>query len=137
MQNFFEQVREGFKHTLPTLSRYAGCFHWHTYCLCLAVLGVLFGHPPLSFFGSLCHLHSVFYPRGSPTGPGVWKLNTSILDDDEYVDLISTVWGRWRQAQGSDPSLIKWWDANKSRIKGSPSHTASKRPRELLLLVIS
>ena len=32
MQNFFEQVREGFKHTLPTLSRYAGLFHWHMYC---------------------------------------------------------------------------------------------------------
>ena len=54
---------------------------------------------------------------GQP-GPGVWKLNTSIIDDAEYVDLISTFWGRWCQAQGGYPSLVKWWDAGKSRIKG-------------------
>ena len=57
-------------------------------------------------------------PEAAPPGPGVWKLNTSILDDAEYVDLISTFWGRWRQAQGGYPSLVKWWDAGKSRIKG-------------------
>ena len=57
-------------------------------------------------------------PEAAQPGPGVWKLNTSILDDAEYVVLISTFWGRWRQAQGGYPSLVKWWDAGKSRIKG-------------------
>ena len=57
-------------------------------------------------------------PETAPLGQGVWKLNTSILDDDEYTELINSFWGRWRLAQTAYPTLAKWWDAGKSRIKG-------------------
>ena len=57
-------------------------------------------------------------PETAPLGQRVWKLNTSILDDDEYTQLINTFWGHWRQAQTAYPTLAKWWDAVKSRIKG-------------------
>ena len=81
-------------------------------------------------FSDHCAISIVFsIPEAAQPGPGVWKLNTSILDDDKYVYLISTFWGRWRQAQGSYPS--------NPVLRVSPSHTASKRLRELLLLVIS
>ena len=70
-------------------------------------------------FSDHCAIYIVFsIPEAAQPGLGVWKLNTSILEDDKYVDLISTFWGHWRQAQGSYPSVIKWWDAGKSRIKG-------------------
>ena len=57
-------------------------------------------------------------PEAAPLGPGVWKLNTSILEDEEYIDLVSKFWGHWRQVQTGYPTLAKWWDAGKSRIKG-------------------
>ena len=57
-------------------------------------------------------------PEAAQLGPGVWKLNISILEDDEYLNLIHTFWGRGHQAQGGYPTLTKWWDAGKSHIKG-------------------
>ena len=67
----------------------------------------------------------------APLGQGVWKLNTSILDDDEYTELINSFWGRWRQAQTAYPTLAKWWDAGKSRIKGiTIAYCAQKTKKE-------
>ena len=51
-------------------------------------------------------------------GPGVWKLNLSVLNDPEYVSLISNFWSDWRTAQPRFPTLAKWWDKGKSIIKG-------------------
>ena len=66
-------------------------------------------HPcPLSDHCAISMVFSIL--EAAQPGPGVWKLNTSILDDAEYVELISTFWGRWHQAQGGYPSLVKWWD---------------------------
>ena len=60
-------------------------------------------------FSDHCAISVVFsITEAAQPGPGVWKLNTSILDDAEYVELISTFWGRWRQAQRGYPSLVKW-----------------------------
>ena len=53
-----------------------------------------------------------------PPGPGFWKLNTSVLNDPEYVALISDAWSSWRRSISRFPSLVKWWDAGKSLVKG-------------------
>ena len=54
-----------------------------------------------------------------PPGPGIWKLNTSILEDDEYVRLITDPWESWRPSIPRFPSLAKWWEKGKSLIKGA------------------
>ena len=51
-------------------------------------------------------------------GPGVWKLNLSVLNDPEYISVISNFWSDWRAAQPRFPTLAKWWDKGKSNIKG-------------------
>lgn len=64
-------------------------------------------------------------------GPGFWKLNTSILEDEEYIDLIGKFWGCWCQAQTGYPTFAKWWDAGKSRIKGiTIAYCSHKAKRE-------
>ena len=52
-----------------------------------------------------------------PPGPGLWKLNRSVLDEAEYIDLISTFWSFWQSRQSSFSSLTGWWDSGKSHIK--------------------
>ena len=54
----------------------------------------------------------------SPPGPGFWKLNTFILSEDSYFQLISDFWFSWQQRHQHFSSLLKWWEEGKSRIKG-------------------
>ena len=62
---------------------------------------------------------SVDVPDVVPPGPGLWKLNTSILVDDDYVSLITDLWVNWRACIPRFPSLAKWWEKGKSLIKGA------------------
>ena len=73
---------------------------------------------PCPFSDHCAVLLSVSVPDVVPPGPGLWKLNTSVLNDDEYVKIISDYWLTWRASIQLFPSLAKWWEAGKSRIKG-------------------
>ena len=57
-------------------------------------------------------------PDVVPPGPGYWKLNTSILYDPEYCQPVREEWTAWRLAVPRFPSLAKWWDRGKGRVKG-------------------
>ena len=57
-------------------------------------------------------------PSVSASGPGLWKLNTSVLEEAAYLQLISDFWLSRRPRLLSFPSVVDWWDAGKSRIKG-------------------
>ena len=61
---------------------------------------------------------SISVPDVVPPGPGLWKLNISILDEVEYVKNISDFWQTWHGSIQQFPSLAKWWEAGKSHIKG-------------------
>ena len=56
-------------------------------------------------------------PNSVPPSPGLWKLNRSVLDEAEYIDLISTFWSYWQSPQSSFSSLTGWWDSSNSHIK--------------------
>ena len=56
-------------------------------------------------------------PDSVPVGPGLWKLNLAILEEDEYVSLITDFWFLWQRCQSDFSSLTRWWDAGKSHIK--------------------
>ena len=61
---------------------------------------------------------SVCVPEVPSHGPGVWKLNLSVLNNPEYTSLITNFWSDWRVAQPRFPTLAKWWDKRKSIIEG-------------------
>ena len=97
---------------------------------------------PCPFSDHCAVLLSVSVPDVIPPGPGLWKLNTSILEDEEYVILITDAWLSWRASILRFPSLSKWWEEGKSLIKGltikyccSRSATRS-RNRDLLVRLI-
>lgn len=63
---------------------------------------------PCPFSDHCALLLSVSVPDVVPPGPGLWKLNTSILSEDAYFDLISAAWRNWRASIPRFPSLAKW-----------------------------
>ena len=74
---------------------------------------------------------SVSVPDVVPPGPGLWKLNTSVLEEEGYVHLISNFWNGWRCQCHLFPSLVKWWEMGKSRIKGLTVHYCCSRSSAL------
>ena len=76
------------------------------------------GVVPCPFSDHCALLLSLSGPDAVPPGPGLWKLNTSILYEEEYCDLISAAWRNWRASIPRFPSLAKWWEEGKSLIKG-------------------
>ena len=88
-----------------------GCpYAWVPYVSSADILPCPFSdHCALSFSWAL--------PNSVPLGPGLWKLNRSVLDEAEYIDLISIFWSYWWSRQSSFSSLTGWWDSGKSHIK--------------------
>lgn len=97
---------------------------------------------PCPFSDHCAVLSSVLVTDVIPPGPGLWKLNTSVLHDDDYVQLISNAWVQWRSSMLRFPSLAKWWEEGKSLIKGlticycCSKSAARSRNRDLLVRLI-
>ena len=51
-------------------------------------------------------------------GPGLWKLNVSVLSEDDYVSMITSFWLHWHSKKELFPSIVDWWERGKSRLKG-------------------
>ena len=78
-------------------------------------------------------------PDSVPMGPGLWKLNLAILEEDEYVSLITAFWFYWQRCQSGFSTLTRWWDAGKSHIKRlsinyCKNHIKSKSTERNILL---
>ena len=82
-------------------------------------------------FSDDCALAFSLEPRGVvPLGPGLWKLNASVLLDEEYCSTIRDFWVGWRLRKGDFRSLAKWWDPGKAKIKGlTVSHCVCRSQR--------
>jgi hypothetical protein len=65
---------------------------------------------------SYVFLH-VNLPSLPDRGPGVWKFNTSLLADAEFVAQVRTFWANWQEEKADFPNLAVWWDAGKKRLK--------------------
>ena len=62
---------------------------------------------PCSFSDHCAVLLSVNIPDAAPPGPGFWKLNASILEDSDYVQLVNNTWKSWRRSVSRFPNLAK------------------------------
>lgn len=82
---------------------------------------------PCPFSDHCAVILCVSVPDVVPPGPGLWKLNISVLEEEEYVNLISNFWTSWRGQRHLFPSPDKWWEAGKSRVKGLCIHSCCSR----------
>lgn len=46
-----------------------------------------------------------------------WCFNTSLLDDNLYIETVKTFWNSWKTEKDKYDSLDKWWDIGKSKLK--------------------
>ena len=61
-------------------------------------------------------------------GRGFWKLNTSLLDEQQYRDKVTSFWTDWRKRKQQFTTLGAWWDAGKFKIKQmSITHAIKKK----------
>ena len=74
-------------------------------------------------------------------GPGVWKFNTSLLQDPEYVSLVKSFWSFWDTYKDHEDfaSLLDWWDQGKFYLREvtrsySKSKAAQQRSNKASLL---
>ena len=64
----------------------------------------------------------------TPRGPGFWKLNTSLLQDDEYVDIVRKVIDKTKQdCSSNNPNTM--WEMIKLNVRGCTIKYASKKKR--------
>ena len=88
-------------------------------------------------------LTPVFVPDTVPPGPGLWKLNTAILKESEYVQLVTDFWRTWQGSKTVFASLRKWWEDGKNRLKGltidycKSRSSTEKRNRDTLVNLIA
>ena len=83
-----------------------------------------------------CNFHDLII-----AGPGVWKLNTSLLQDSEYVVLVKSFWSFWDTYRDHEDfaSLLDWWGQGKFYLREvtgsySKSKAAQKRSHKSSLL---
>ena len=52
-------------------------------------------------------------------GPGVWKFNTSVLDDENYCSLVNSFWSFWlaHHTPEAFPSILDWWDQGRFYLR--------------------
>ena len=50
-------------------------------------------------------------------GPGLWKLNTSLLSHKSVRDKVIRFWTDWRTKKSHYSNVGEWWDVGKSRIR--------------------
>ena len=62
---------------------------------------------PCPFSDHCCVSLSVHVPDVVPPGPGLWKLNRSILHEDAYISLITNFWEDWHYRLSGFSSLAK------------------------------
>ena len=73
---------------------------------------------PCPFSDHCALVLSIDPPNVTPPGPGLWKINSTVLQDSAYVSAVTDFWLDWRSNKGDFSSLAKWWDVSKSNIKG-------------------
>ena len=66
--------------------------------------------------GGLCF--SISVPDMVSPGPGLWKFNNSILEEDGYCQLIREFWADWKYHRPGFPTVMDWWELGKSKVKG-------------------
>ena len=73
----------------------------------------------LPFFRSdHSYIHMKFsVPTTANRGPGIWKFNTSLLKDLNFILMVTQFWESWQKEKNSFFSLSAWWDAGKARLR--------------------
>ena len=66
-----------------------------------------------------------------PNGPGIWKLNTSILKQKNFQGIFKSFWTYWQKQKRKYDNQLLWWDAGKLYLKTIIIEYCTKRNKEI------
>ena len=64
-----------------------------------------------------------------PRGPNYWKLNTEVLTETDYEELITDIIQQHVPNQSDYPDILQWWDSLKNRIRTETIRYCKQRAR--------
>ena len=67
----------------------------------------------------------------NPKGPGIWKLNSSILKQKHFQEIFKNYWSYWRKQKQKYENQLLWWDAGKLYLKMIIIEYCTKRNKEI------
>ncbi len=56
-------------------------------------------------------------PDSLDRGPGVWKFNTTLLENKDYISKVASFWKHWQKRKSDFSNLNVWWDIGKKKLK--------------------
>ena len=66
-------------------------------------------------------------PKTYKREKGYWKLNETLLSDENYMNAFRTFWEGWKERKGDFDNPAEWWDIGKIEIKRlSIKHSVTK-----------
>ena len=68
---------------------------------------------------------------GNRWGPGTWKLNTSILKQNEFQEIFKNVWKNWQNKKREYKNHNLWWDAGKLYFKKIAIEDCTRKNRQI------
>lgn len=78
----------------------------------------------------------------NPRGPGIWKLNISILKHKKFQGIFKTFWTFWQKKKKEYKNHNDWWDTGKLYFKtiaidycNIRNEQISKKQQELILYI--
>ena len=55
-----------------------------------------------------------------------WQFNNSLLEDENYKQIIIQFWTDWQKQKHDFPNILSWWDIGKTHIKSLTQMYGSK-----------
>ena len=59
----------------------------------------------------------------------IWCLNTELLEDKNYCELIEELWTQWKNKKTNFPKIQDWWDIGKNKIKWLTQQYSTQKHR--------
>ena len=79
-----------------------------------------------------CFLSVTATRKAPPRGPGIWKFNNSLLDDELFCAFVTHCIEDLTTCKASFDSVTAWWDFFKTSLKGDILGFAREKRKRLL-----
>ena len=67
----------------------------------------------------------------TPKGPGIWKLDTTILKQKQFQNIFNTFWISWTKEKPKYENHSDWWEIGKIYFKNMATEYSTEKSRQI------
>ena len=67
----------------------------------------------------------------NPRGSGIWKMNTSILQQNQFKEIFQNFWNYWQNEKIKFKNHNSWWDAGKIYLKAITIDFCTRKNKQI------